>query len=170
MEAKNNITDPRIYNNPLPNDSKIVYEYGSAVYISDCYPNFIWHNGFWYKASADLKFERMTHPQIIHSLFNYYPLPNNDYSTTFENYILDDSFYPVLYANSQRIFVKEIWYNSSQSKCFNKLVIYYPSTQTFDIKDSNVIPCYSKYKLEKESSAIFKYEYNDEYMKSYLVE
>lgn len=49
--------DPRVENNPLPNDSKITSKFGALAYITDTYPGYVWRNGSWYKIKNNLSFK-----------------------------------------------------------------------------------------------------------------
>jgi hypothetical protein len=166
------MTDPRIENNPLPNDAKITYSYGARAYISDCYPNFVWRNGFWYRASEELKFSEMSKEEInnLLKINNFYD-PHNMGT---QNHILDDSFYPIILGET-RVFIKERWESYKEQRLiYRGSIIYFPHTQTFmDDHNSLLRLCYKEYS-KKDPETIPSHEkikYEDEKnMKNYMLD
>lgn len=129
--------DPRIRNRPLPQESKITYEFGARAYISDAYPNYVWRNGHWYKITDELKFVSMTHEEIKKILLT------NIYTTDImrkipfadKSYTIDDTFAPIIYKGI-RYFIRCLLIDNNNKITFssinqnNTLLIYNPATQT----------------------------------------
>ncbi len=97
--------DPRMFNNPLPNDSVMTYQFGARAYKCTSYPKYVWRNGHWYEMKDDLKFEK------VFSAKTFVPdltsiVKHSDESSIFT--ILDDTYYPI-FVNGTRIFVKEVF-------------------------------------------------------------
>ena len=59
------LTDPRIENSPLPNDSTITKAYGGLSYITTTYPGYTWRNGHWYQISDKLSFAPTSEKSVI---------------------------------------------------------------------------------------------------------
>ncbi len=103
--------DPRINNNPLPNDACITKKYGHTAFTSDCYPGFVWHLGFWYKESATLKFLDLS-PDENDKLLAI-PLEHRQTTLLKEGLLdmtirMDSAFYPAK-INGNRVFLREYW-------------------------------------------------------------
>lgn len=129
-ELKNEV-DPRMFNNPLPNDSKMTYQYGARSYIVDCYPGYTWRNGNWFKITPDLKFEP-TPKLLISSCPDPTGLADQSYSSSMFC-IIDDSYYPAI-INGTRVFVKEVFrktpsYNGSHHLERYRNYAYFPFNQ-----------------------------------------
>jgi hypothetical protein len=141
------IMDPRIHNNPLPNESTITYRYGARCYITECYPDYVWRNGFWYRKSETLRFEKMNKNNIKAAMFG--TTLHDKYHIGTDNYVLDDSFYPIMY-NETRIFVRESWETQRDAQfIYRGAVMYYPYTQNFAICEYNITP-YMEYNKRRE--------------------
>lgn len=101
--SENKIDDPRIENNPLPNESNMTYEFGARSYKTSCYPDYTWRNGYWYKISSELKFELIGSEDSLN--LSSILLEDKHPDITAQ---IDDYFYPIIYDNV-RYFVKDIW-------------------------------------------------------------
>lgn len=129
--------DPRVCNFPLPEQSKMTYEYGARSYVTDVYPDYTWRNGVWYKIGPNLKFvstykkEQLKNPVLSHvELYG---------STAVKNAaeVIDDSYYPVIY-NGNRIFVREV-HDSRHPHQY-----YLPVTQRVLTSSGDVLKRYSE--------------------------
>lgn len=131
FEELRNDVDPRMFNNPLPNDSKITYQYGARSYVVDCYPGYTWRNGNWFKITPDLMFEPT--PKL---LVTNCPDPTGlaDQSCSSSMFcIIDDSYYPII-INGTRVFVKEVFrkvqsYNGTLQMESYRNYAYFPFNQ-----------------------------------------
>ncbi len=169
LSANNNV-DPRICNNPLPNDARLTRAYGHRSFISDCYPGFVWYNGFWYKETDTLKFSELSFDENIKLL----SIPPERYQTALlkEGLLdmsvrMDDAFYPVK-INGNRVFLREYWdviKNDPRNFTYKYLdtIMYIPELQgcqkavihrfshndrNFVIEDTNYnlqLPAYARY-------------------------
>ena len=160
-ELKNEV-DPRMFNNPLPNDSKMTYQYGARSYVVDCYPGYTWRNGNWFKITPDLKFEP-TPKLLISQCPDPTGLADQSYSSSMFC-IIDDSFYPVI-INGTRVFVKEVFRKVQTPGCnvmteHYRNYAYFPFNQ--NIININTIPNF--YPNGREKNIIhqdMKIEYED---------
>lgn len=116
-----NNQDPRIYNNPLPNDAVITKKYGHRSFTSDLYPGFVWYNGFWHKESADLHFKELT-SEANKKLLNTGKFKTKTLSIGMidMSICMDDAFYPVK-IDGVRVFLREVWYDDSYSSTISYL-------------------------------------------------
>lgn len=119
--------DPRMFNNPLLNDSRMTYKFGARAYESDCYPGYVWRNGNWFKITPELQFEPT--PKV---LVTQRPDPTGAADQSYSSSIfciIDDSFYPVL-INGTRLFVKEVFtnadYNGNVHTKLSGMYAYFP--------------------------------------------
>jgi len=119
--------DPRVFNNPLPNDAVMTYQYGARSYVVDCYPGYTWRNGHWYKITNSLRFTQLPIREIQKiwspNSRGYHPhsveLEKKYIDLTFQ---LTDLAHPVIY-HGTRIFVTESYKKAKDS------YIYIPSSQ-----------------------------------------
>ncbi len=136
--------DPRLFNNPLPNQATITYKYGARAYEIDCYPGFVWRNNHWYRITSSLNFvpDKVTATKKI-------DLVNAINTGIHTSLVLDDSYYPVI-VNGTRLFVHETEGSTSY--------IYFPFTQMIGL--SNSFPQFSQM---QKSYLEQKYYYNNVY-------
>ena len=160
-ELKNDI-DPRLFNNPLPNDSKMTYQFGARAYTTDCYPGYIWRNGHWSKITQDLKFEAT--PKY---LFSYADITGitSQYYTASPFVTLDDSYYPAI-INGTRIFIRELKSQCNTGTHYyiknTGMIAYFPFNQ--NLVTINSIPYFDP--INKERNITYqslKIEYEDIY-------
>jgi len=123
--------DPRLFNNPLPSQSVISFQYGARSYNCDLYPGFTWRNGTWYKTTPELKFS----PAPIEGIYirrsdmQHAPdLGNRKIPDVVAT--IDDLYYPV-FINSNRVFIREVWVKrrgEQPSQCV-EAYCYFPDKQ-----------------------------------------
>jgi hypothetical protein len=89
------LIDPRVDNNPLPNDSEITYKFGAMSYITDVYPGYTWRNGSWYKIKKTLEFK----PHSAKRLVNFRNSVNTNNSVNFIDSINVKKLNPCAYIN-----------------------------------------------------------------------
>lgn len=160
-ELKNDV-DPRMFNNPLPNDSKITYQYGARSYMADCYPGYTWRNGNWIKITTDLKFTPTPKVLVTDCPDLTFAVDQSYSSSMF--CIMDDSYYPVI-VNGTRLFLKEMFrrlYHPSSNTSYERYrtYAYFPFNQ--NIVCISTIPGF--YPNGRERSFIhqgMKIEYED---------
>ena len=116
-----NITDPRIYNSPLPNDSTPTRQFGALAYVFDGYPGFVWRKGSWYKITPRLHFSQLPLDEEQRLLFK--PVLKGKLFTDDipdPTMTLDDAYYPVK-IDGIRVFLREYWVKSQQlMTCYTK--------------------------------------------------
>lgn len=122
-----NSVDPRVYGNPLPNQSVVTFKYGARAYVTDAYPDYVWRNGAWYKIVPELRFDRCISKEFLFvepgGLFGNMQLSNH-YIPDNSN-MLDDMYYPVV-VNGQRVFIREFWSNTGLCQ---DAFVYFPTAQ-----------------------------------------
>jgi hypothetical protein len=172
VEDLKNQVDPRMFNNPLPNDAVMTYEYGARAFYSNCYPGYIWRNGSWYLITPTFKFEPL--PKITCEILIENPTWGGNIDSDKTNFVLDDSWYPVK-MNGTRIFIREkfVSHYDAHHKLYNfsKSYAYLPFTQ--NVIEQQLIPsCYDSrkniniHKLFKDGNGVavvngLKIEYED---------
>jgi hypothetical protein len=116
--------DPRRCNNILPNDAVMTRRFGARSYLTDCYPEYTWYNGNWFKISDELKFEELDDKNLrmLHNNYSNSTLLEKGYADS--SIILDDLFVPFKVFGT-RVFVRV--YKPSRGYYF---IIYYPHIQT----------------------------------------
>ncbi len=153
-----NITDPRIYNCPLPNDSVPTKQFGPISYIFDGYPGFVWRLGVWYKIIPQLKFPTISIEEEEQYLYN--PFVKGDKYKENEpdvTMLMDYAYYPIK-IDGVRVFFREYWNKFNKydgDKIVKKNIIvetamYLPETQAF-------LPCIrNRIELANEPNVIFE--------------
>ena len=138
IKVTKEVIDPRMFNNPLPNQSTITYKYGARSYLTDCYVGFTWRNGHWFQVSNNFKFKPIKVANLNEAIKRSPDLSclSSDATVASPFIAMDDLFYPVI-INGTRVFVKEI----SDTDTY----LYFPFTQNI-VKS----PSFPKFKCIKE--------------------
>jgi hypothetical protein len=157
-----NITDPRIYNCPLPNDSVPTKRFGALSYVFDGYPGYTWRLGHWFKINATLHFSQLDQEEEEMLLFT--PVVKGKLFTDKvpdPTMTLDAAFYPVK-IDGVRVFLREYWQEKKEPKFINnkieyvnvnvlhETVMYLPELQ------SCVSCARNRYQLQQYSGAVFE--------------
>ncbi len=129
LQKIENISDPRIYNCPLPNDAKPTMCFGAIAYVFDGYPGFVWRLGHWFKITATLRFSPLPDDELNLLLFKPFT-PGKLYKDNMPDstMTMDAAFYPVK-IDGIRFFLREYWIKNT-TVVDNKLVNFNDIAET----------------------------------------